>query len=165
MFLPGIEVATKEDLNQVSWDFILFMAGCLAIGNVGGEIGIGQIVANFLLPFLEGKGIVFFVVAVFIVGVLANLAMTPFAMMTLLVVPLGALAVQLGHGGLPFIYTMVQALDGIIFPYETTFFLIAFSFGLLKMNDFVKVFGLKVVLTAVYLGAIAVPYWNLIGLI
>ena len=50
-------------------------------------------------------------------------------------------------------------------PYEYASYLIYFSFGLIYLKDFIKLFTVKTILNAIFMVVILIPYWHLIGLI
>ena len=43
--------------------------------------------------------------------------------------------------------------------------LVAFTFGGMYLKDFAKLMGVKALIMLVYLAAIGIPYWMLIGLL
>ena len=54
-FLPGIDVATQRgSLDNINVGFIIFIASCMGIGNVGGAGGIGEAISTYITPFLTG---------------------------------------------------------------------------------------------------------------
>lgn len=54
-FLPGIDVATQRgSLDNINVGFIIFIASCMGIGNVGGAVGIGEAISTYITPFLTG---------------------------------------------------------------------------------------------------------------
>lgn len=50
-------------------------------------------------------------------------------------------------------------------PYEYALYMICFSYGLIHIKNFIKAFGIKMILNLVYIFVVAVPYWMLIGLL
>lgn len=165
LMLPGFRIAKAEDVSNVSWNLILFVVGCLAIGNVGGTLGIGGIIANIALPLFDGQGPVVFVLLCYAIGAVANLLMTPLAFMSTLTVPFSQIAIDLGYSCYPVVWAFSQASAAVVFPYETTMTLIMFSFGMCQMKEFTKVFGAKMILTAIWTAVIAVPYWMFLGIL
>lgn len=165
LFFPGFNIADKEDLQGVPWNLMLFLTGCLAIGNVGGELGIGQIISDIALPYLQGQGPLVFTLLCFFIGVVANFAMTPSAFITVLTVPICSIALSLGYSCYPVIFAFTQASDALIFPYEQTTMLVCFGFGMILFKDFMRVFGQKMLFTTIYLACIGVPYWLFLGII
>lgn len=53
--MPGIGVGTKEDLLKVNYGFVIFLAACYSIGNVAGDLGMGKLLSDAMIPYLTGK--------------------------------------------------------------------------------------------------------------
>ena len=63
------------------------------------------------------------------------------------------------------IYDVIQlGCDQILFPYEYALYMLYFSFGFIKMQDFIKYFGAKMVLATLVLAFVMVPFWKITGL-
>ena len=165
LFLPGINVANKEDIASIPLHMILFVGACLCIGNVAVNLGIGQILAAILMPVIANLGGTAFVAITFVLTAIMNLLLTPFALMAVLPLPLATMADQLNINVLPVIYSMLQGLDAVFLPHESGTWLIAYSFGMMSMKDFVKLSVVKVFITFAVLLFVAVPVWKVLGLL
>lgn len=164
-FIPGINVGKPVDISKINFTMAIFTTACLSIGHVANSLGIGQIIANAVLPLLQGKSVFFVIGAVWLVCVVAKIFLTPLATYATLTVPLTQIALSLGISPLVIYYTMNLSTTEILFPYQWALVLIFMGYNLTSGKDFTKIWGTKMVLSFVFVLAIAVPYWMLIGLI
>ncbi len=165
MALPGIRCATDEDIKKLNYGLIFFVAACMAIGSVAGSLGVGQIMVNFFLPYLNGAGYYTFFLIEFFTFFLCNFVMTPLAMAAGFTVPFASLAVEMGINPMAVYYFMIHSYDQIVMPYEYALYLIFFAFGMIHMKDFMKIMGIKCIVAFVVLFAILLPFWNFMGFI
>ena len=165
MYLPGLSLANDDDLRTLNFPFVIFVAGCIGIGSVASAIGIGDIVSDLMLPLLANMGTTGILMSVWFLCVALNLLMTPLAIWSLVAAPLASVALALGIDPSVFLYTIFQGTDQIFMPYEYASYLIYFSFGLIYLKDFIKLFTVKTILNAIFMVVILIPYWHLIGLI
>ena len=164
-FIPGINVGKPVDISKINFTIAIFTTACLSIGHVANSLGIGQIIANAVLPLLQGKSVFFVIGAVWLVCVVAKIFLTPLATYATLTVPLTQIALSLGISPLVIYYTMNLSTTEILFPYQWALVLIFMGYNLTSGKDFTRIWGTKMVLSFVFVLAIAVPYWMLIGLI
>ncbi len=94
-----------------------------------------------------------------------NFLLTPYAEMATLTVPIVQITTDMGINPYPVILAFYQGLDQVVMPYESFPYLYLFSFGIVAMKDFMKFFGIKLVLNLIYILCLAVPYWMVIGLL
>lgn len=164
-FIPGINVGKPVDISKINFTMAIFTTACLSIGHVANSLGIGQIIANAVLPLLQGKSVFFVIGAVWLVCVVAKIFLTPLATYATLTVPLTQIALSLGISPLVIYYTINLSTTEILFPYQWALVLIFMGYNLTSGKDFTRIWGTKMVLSFVFVLAIAVPYWMLIGLI
>lgn len=164
-FIPGINVGKPVDISKINFTMAIFTTACLSIGHVANSLGIGQIIADAVLPLLQGKSVFFVIGAVWLVCVVAKIFLTPLATYATLTVPLTQIALSLGISPLVIYYTMNLSTTEILFPYQWALVLIFMGYNLTSGKDFTRIWGTKMVLSFVFVLAIAVPYWMLIGLI
>lgn len=164
MFFPGIHVATANAIKKVNFSIVFFTAGCFSIGNVASSLGLGQMIADRLLPVISGWGPVGVLALIYLATALLNLVMTPYAIHACMTVPLIAIGLQIGVSPLLVNYMLMHGSDAIILPYEYTPYLVVFGLGMIKMKDFTRYMAVKLVITAGFLFAVVVPYWKLLGL-
>jgi len=166
-FLPGIDVATKQkSLDTINLGFIVFIASCMGIGNVGGAVGIGPAISTYVTPLLQGcpKPVFLFLCVIF--GIIMNILMTPAAMQGMFPGPLAALGMGMGIQNplIPFM-AMFFANDMVFFPYENAYLLVLFGFGVMSMKEFMKYNVIKMGITLVLFWVLVLPWWYLLGLI
>lgn len=166
-FLPGINVATKaKSLDTVNVGFVVFIASCMGIGNVGGAVGIGNAISTYIAPLLSDCPKPVFLFGCVIFGIIMNILMTPSAMQGMFPGPLAALGTGIGisYPLLPFM-AMFFANDMVFFPYENAYLLVLFGFGVMSMKEFMKFNVIKMDITLVLFWVIVLPWWYLFGLI
>lgn len=163
--MPGIDVGTSQNIQEVSWSTIIFFASCLSIGGVCGTVGITAIIGNIAAPILSNFGVIGTLIAVLIFGVLANFAMTPVAMLAAFSGLLYTIAINVGIDPLSLIFTFNMSTDMVILPYEYLTFLVFFAFGGMTMKQFFSFHLAKDVLFILFFIVVMIPYWRLVGLI
>lgn len=164
-FLPGIRVADKTALQKVNFGMVVFVASCMAIGQVGSSLGIGAIVSQTVFPIVSKVPTIFAPLMVLILGIISNIIMTPAAMFSLFPAPLTQLAMDLKMSSpWPMNLPLLYSLDLIFFPYEQALCLIFFGFGAVKMKDFITVNVIKMAIFIVCFMLLVIPWWYLLGL-
>ena len=165
LYFPGMSVGKKEDFGAINLSTLVFVGGCMGIGTVANAVGAGQFIADMLTPILASTGAYGFTLLSYVFGFIINFALTPLAAMTSLSAPLAEVANGLGINPTPVLYSYVLGLDNLLLPYESGMHLVAFSFGGMYLKDFAKLMGIKTIIMLVYIAAIAIPFWMLIGLL
>ena len=165
MYLPGISVGTEADIKKINFPLIFFVTACMAIGGAANVLGLGKLLAETILPYMESASVFSTIGMVWLLCVVANFLMTPLAIWAAFSAPLTTVAHSLGIDPMAFYYAIFQGTDQIIFPYEYILYLVFFSFGLIGIKDFMKIFSLKMALNIVFLLGVLIPYWKLIGLL
>ncbi|MPW26554.1 SLC13 family permease [Alkalibaculum sp. M08DMB] len=164
-YVPGLKIGTVEDMQKINYQMVIFVTGALSIGQAASALGLGTLIANALLPILVGKSPYFVFAAIWVTVVISKFFLTPLAVYATLTVPLTEIALNLNIDPLPVYYAMNVATSEIILPYQWALVLIFTGYGMISTKDFVKLWGMKMALSIIFLLAIAVPYWMLIGLI
>ena len=165
LLLPGINVATSKSIRELNWQNLFFIASCMAIGTVASSMGLGQIIADLAEPYMSGAGLLGFFAIIFLITFALNFLMTPLAIWSLITLPLMQIALDIGMNVRPVAYALVMSSEAILMPYEYVPYLIVFSFGMIKMGDFIKMNALKCVITLIGILCIQIPYWMLIGVL
>lgn len=165
LYLPGINVGTSEDIRNVNYPTVFFIAACMAIGEAATYTGIGEAFSSVVYPLLENTNPFTFLGLLWIIIVCFNFLMTPAAEMATFGVPFAQISMDLGINVYPMMYTFFQGGSNLLFPYEAAMFLVCFGFGMMKMKDFSKIMGIKMVFDFVFLMAAGIPYWMLIGIL
>lgn len=164
-FLPGINLGTDDDLKNINYGLVIFCASCISIGVVANAIGIGQILADTIIPIIENFGVAGYFAMIFLVLFVGNFVMTPLGLYAALTVPLAQIGLTMGVSVLTVSYAIMQLGTEIILPYEWALALLFFSFNIIDLKSFMKLFGVRAVLSFVFLQLVTIPYWRLIGLI
>ncbi|OUO90165.1 hypothetical protein B5F40_08000 [Gordonibacter sp. An230] len=163
LFLPGIAVGDSEDLKKIDYGFIFFIGACMAIGSSTSSLGIGDIIADIAIPALQDCSATLVLFVVYVLCFLLNFIMTPLAIWSAFAVPFVSITNAVGIDPQALFFLMYHATDQVIMPYEYAYYLLFFSFGLIPLKEFVKIMGVKTILNAVFVFAILIPFWNLIG--
>ena len=165
MFFPGLKVADESCIKRVDMGMIFFVVACVAIGAVGGSLGVGSILSSQIAPLLAGKSATISLLSLLAFGTAANFVLTPTAMMTALSGPIAAIAVDIGLNIDAAMYALAHSTDLIFLPYEFVPYLIFFSFGAMSMGDFLKMSALRVGCFFIFYAVILIPYWHLVGVL
>ena len=164
LYLPGFHVATREDIQKIDFGMVFFCVACLSIGLASAYVGVGKMLAEILVPILKPMGATVILAAVFVVGVLLNLLLTPLAVVAGFSEPIVQIAQGLNMSPLAPLYSLYVSMDQVFFPYEYLQYLIFYAFGLIYMKDFIKMMTFKSVLAFLFFVFLMVPWWKVIGL-
>lgn len=163
LFLPGINVGSEKDITDVKWSVFVFAAASVTIGNVAASLGIGQIVANIMIPVVSGLGAKSFLFFSMIFLFLAKFLMTPLSLITTFAGPLAKIASSLGINPQTVYISMITASDSLIFPYQGAMYYIIFAMGMIKMKDWVKLMSIKLGIGYIFYFALLLTYWSATG--
>lgn len=163
-YLPGIDVAEDKDLKSVNMPMIILMTGAMTIGAVSMATGTGAFIGRILTVYLKGSS--FTIVSMsWVIGVIVNFLLTPLAAASALTQPLVETAIENGISPTVILNSYAVGLEQIIFPYEYVLPLMMFSYGVMSLKEFVKIYILKMILSIIFLLVICVPYWGMLGLL
>lgn len=166
LFMPKIGICHVDDVRHINFSFILFVTGFISIGSAATAVGMGEVLSQAITPVIAQADNSFVLYGgVFVLGFIVNIFMTPLAAIASLVVPLTQIASDLNLNILPFLYVFLDGLSELVFPYEIAKFMVFYAYGLFTLKDFMKLFSIKAVLALVFILAVMLPYWHLIGLI
>ena len=161
-YLPGINVAEDKDLKSINMPMIILMTGAMTIGAVSMATGTEVFIGKILTGYLTGSS--FTIVSIsWLIGVVVNFLITPLAAASALTQP--EAAIQNGISPTVILNSYAVGLEQIIFPYEYVLPLMMFSYGVMSLKEFIKIYLLKMVLSIVFLLIICVPYWELLELL
>lgn len=129
-------------------------------------LGVGQLLADLIVPVLDSSNVFLYLLAIAVFCFLLNFVMTPMAVFSSLLVPLTIVTMSLPnfHDVFPLLNAILIGVGNLLLPHATTNSLILYSFGVMPMKDFLKGFGIKAVLSFAWL-FVAVLYWKAIGLL
>lgn len=164
-YLPFVNILKPESFNRLNIVFLVFVAGCMAIGFVGGTVGANKWAVDGLVKMLEGTSSSMSVFFAYIAGVAVNFLLTPFAATAAFTPAIGELGNALNVNPLPLFYSLNFGLDQYLFPYEAVYFLYIFITEKITLRHIVFALAVRMVLTGIFLAAVAIPYWKLIDLL
>lgn len=162
-YLPGIKVCDEQDMKNTNFGMVFFTAACMSIGTVGTALGIGQIVSEIAVPILAGKSVSFVFFFIYILFVALNFVMTPVAIAAAFTMPFAQICANLGINPEAFFLFETVTLDQVFLPYEYVMYLVVFSFGVMKLKDFVQLMTMKFIAATLYIFLLLIPFWRLIG--
>ena len=165
MFIPGINLGNAETIRRMNLSTIFFIAACFGIGIVGAEVGFGDFVTALSVPVLEGHSTLTICLFFMALGTLANLIMTPFAMLGCLVLPFCQIAVTLDINPIAACMILQYTIDMVFLPHEASGNLIMYSYGLWPMRDFIIQNTIKTIINAIVFILIMYPLWNMFDMI
>ena len=164
LYIPAFHVGTTASLEKINVGFVVFIASCMAIGNVGTAVGIGNAISTIATPLLAGLPKPIFLYGCLIFGIFMNILMTPGAMMALFPGPLGIMGEAVGlNSPMTAAVAMYLSNELIFLPYENSYALIMYGFGTMTLKDFLQFNLIKMGLFLILFGIIFLPYWYLIG--
>jgi di/tricarboxylate transporter len=164
-FVPKLQILEDKDFASIAFPVIFFVSGSLSIGFVAGHVGVGKWLSTQMLPVASAMdGVVGLSVVSYFFAVILNFILTPLAAQALMTVPLTELAVSMNLQPYPLIYGFLYGADQYIFAYEFALLLFFCSTGHLRMQHVMKLLVIRMVLGAIFLVIIALPYWKLIGI-
>ncbi|MEG6522940.1 SLC13 family permease [Desulfotomaculum sp. 1211_IL3151] len=165
LYLPGFNVGIDDDVKKIDFSMVFFCVACLSIGITSGHLGIGKILAAAIVPILEPLSSSMVLGAIYLVGVILNFLLTPFAILAGFSEPIAQIAAGLNMNPMGALYALYVGLDQIAFPYEYLTYLIFYAFGLIKMVDFIKIMTTKMVLASLLVFFILIPWWKVLGIV
>lgn len=165
MFLPGIELGNFETIQKTNLGNIFFIGACFGIGIVGAAVGFGDFVTSLSVPILAGKSKLVVCLFFMATGVIANLVMTPFAMLGCLILPFCQIAIELGINPIAACMILLYTIDMVFLPHEASGNLIMYSYGLWPMKDFIIQNTIKTAINAIMFIVVIYPIWNLFDMI
>lgn len=148
----------KEEKKGVLICFLLFIG---LITQPWHKIEVAWVFA--FMPMLEGRSVTFVLVFMWLLCMLVNFILTPLAIGATFAVPLTQIALSLGINPEVMWLTICHGYDQILLPYEYPLYMLFFSFNLVYLKEFVKLFGVKIIVNLIFFVCILLPYWNLIG--
>lgn len=163
-FLPGIEIGNEKDFAKVSWGGIFFVAACMTIGTAGAAAGFGKFISTVTFPLLQNVSNKMFLSLTYFLSVGLNFIMTPAAVMSVLGEPLAQICQTLGFNAYSMCYVVFFGISQLLFSYEVTVYMVAFSFGLMDTKEFAIPMFVKFLIQTVFLLTVGFLFWGTIGL-
>lgn len=165
LFLPFVNVGRSEDITNLGamLPVVSITYAFMSIGAVGTACGFGAVISSAVTPFMSQFGEVGSVYAVLILSTLSNFILTPAAMLVLLSAPVVQFCTDLGYSFMPHINAIYLAEHAIFHPYEWPSYMTIFAFGMLGINDFVKMCTVKCLTYLAFISVVMIPLWYLTG--
>lgn len=164
-FIPGIGIATEDDLKQVNYMMVFFVAQTMSIGAVATQLGLPKLVTDAMLPMLAGTNNYVFLLLVMAFGIIVNFLMTPLAGITAFGATIIELANSLGLSAPGAAFSFVWGVEQLILPYEWVMFLILFSYNMFDMKKAIAWSATRMAVAGAAMAAVILPYWMLIGFV
>lgn len=164
-YLPWMGILKPETFSNLNIVFLVFVTGCMAIGFVGGSVGANKWAVASVVPMLEGWGTTMSILGSYVAGVVINFLLTPLAATAAFTPAFGELGAAMNVNPLPLFYAFNFGLDQYLFPYEAVYFLYIFITERVQLRHIVVALAIRMVLVALFVVLVAVPYWNCIGLV
>ena len=163
-YLPWIGLASFENVRKLNVGFLVFIVACLGMGSVAVHLGAAKWFASLVVPLIDGLSPIWLVLSSYLSAVAVNFMLTPLAAVSALSLPWAEIAQHVNMNPLPMLYSFLYGLDQYIFPYEYALYMYIFSTGYITPKHMFKGLGLRILIVAVILMLLQVPYWKLIGL-
>lgn len=166
-FMPFVGLADSTTIKKLlpKLDIIFFIVGCLSIGIVGKSLGVTDLITTILTPVFAKLSRTEVLFAIMGVGAVANLLLTPLALVTSFCTPIVQIANDLGMSLTAPLLSLYYTVDFLFLPHEVPAYLYIFAFGVMKMTDFIKLHVLKNIMFLIFFGLVMLPWWHLWGLI
>lgn len=165
MFLPGLELGNAETIKRTNLASIFFIGACLGIGIVGAKVGFGNFLTKLSVPLLQGYGKLAICLFFLAIGIVANILMTPFAMLSCLVIPFLQIASTLGVNPMGASFILQYATDLVFFPHEAAGLMIMYSYGMWPMKDFIIQNTVKTTINVAFFICLMYPVMSYFGMI
>lgn len=164
-YLPYVNIGTNNDIKNINYSSIFFIVACLGIGTVAQSINVASSLSVIISPWLNGVSEKIFMSIVYAIAVFANFFMTPLAEIATFGAPIAQICQSLGFNLNTMISSFFHGTQQLLFPYETAVYLVAFSMGVMKLNDFTLIMGIKMILNTLFLVTVGFAYWTFIGIL
>lgn len=163
-YLPGFGVLKPESIENLQVMFLIFVAGCMAIGFVGGAVGFNTWAVHKIIPFMQDWGQTMSIMMAYVSGIVVNFLLTPFAATAAFTPALGELGQAMHVNPLPLFYAFQYGVDQYVLPYEAVYFLYIFVTNRVSLWHIAGALIIRAILCGLMLALIAIPYWGIIGI-
>lgn len=164
-FFPGFRLAGEEEVKKVPYTMIILISSCMSMGTIANSLGIPNALSSYLYsvfhelnPWSAAAGLWTFVAGF-------NVILTPVAIYSAFGETFMMLFQQMGINPHSVMFLSLMGGDAIFLPHEHLFYLVIFSFGLVSMKTFIKLFLIKLPFHLACILLLQIPYWKLIGFI
>lgn len=165
LFFPGIRLAGEEEVHKVPYAMIVLISSCMSMGAIANSLGISGALSSSLLPVFRELGTWPAVAALWSIIAGLNVILTPIAIYSAFGETFMMLFQQIGINPHSIVFLSVMGGDAIFLPHEHMFYLVIFSFGMISMKTFIKLWSIKLPFHLACILLIQLPYWKIIGFI
>ena len=162
--LPFLKMGNSSALSEIRWPLVVFLTACLSIGTIASKVGAGDFIASIFLPLMSKVGQFGSLILMYWVGVIVNFVLTPLAAQGAMFVPLSTIGTSLGLSPNIVLYVFQNGVNQALLPYEIALAMFYYSFGLVSLKQFFKAGLIMLVTNFIWVFAVMVPYWHLIGI-
>ncbi len=162
--LPGFGLLDVKRFNSVSLSPLLFVLGCMTIGSGAQASGVDKVMAQAVIPYMQGSSDLVLTSISYWLGVAVNFLLTPLAALSSMTVPLVEIVRDLGVNPVPVMYAFNYGLDQYLFPYEFAGLLYVYSAGYISMRQLLLVCGARMIVGFGFVLTMCYPYWEFLGL-
>lgn len=163
-YLPGVRILDPDSIGHLEVMFLIFVAGCMAIGFVGGAVGFNAWAVQKLIPLMQDWSQTMSIVMAYLSGVVVNFMLTPLAATAAFTPALGELGQAMHVNPLPLFYAFQYGVDQYVLPYEAVYFLYIFITNRVSLPHIVGALIVRAILCGIILAVLAIPYWKFIGI-
>lgn len=165
LFMPKIQLATEEDVKKIPFTMIVLISSCISMGAIASSLGISNALSDYLLPIFKDMNIWTAISSLW--GIIAglNIFLTPIAIYSAFGETFMLLFQEIGINPHSVLFLSVMGGDAIFLPHEHMFYLVIFSFELISMKTFIKLWAIKLPFHLLCILLLQIPYWLLIGFI
>lgn len=165
LFMPCVNVGTKQDLKDVHYSVLFFIVACMSIGSAGSAVGFERYVSEAIVPLMQNVGQTSFLFATYMTGLVLNFLMTPLAVLASFGLPFAQICADLGFSLESMFYIFYQGTAQLWLPYETAVYLVAYSLGYIRMKDFFLIMTIKFAVNVLVLATAGIVWWKIMGLL
>lgn len=156
---PQLHIVKPQPVIQkTNFSNIFFVTACMSIGTVAGELNISTLFSNAFVPMLENTNNIIIVALIWIFGWFVNLILTPVATLTAFGPIIAQIGADLSINPYGLLYILRSTTDQVILPYEQSAYLIMYSFGMIRLHDFMKFMGFKSILHFIFTLVVYLPF-------
>jgi len=163
--LPGIGPLTTQNLSQINFGMLVYVAGILSLGAVIADTGLGTALSGALLklsgitPGHDVTNLAIMIAIFMVVGLI-----------TTLIGLAGVLAPLAGNfaaaSGLPVLSVLmlnVPVISTMLFPYQNFLIVLGMQYGGISLRDGMRFCLIQAALTILVLFPLAYAWWSFLG--
>ncbi len=158
-FMPGINLLAGRDMATLPLGIVFFIAGCMSIGSAAYAAGIDRIIIESTAEMFQGAPGMGMLLEAFLAGAGMSLGFTTLPAVSTMTPALTQSALAAGPHGHALLYAFLYGADQYLLPYVFAPALYFYAYGYMNFKHYLGYQGLKLVLSAIILIAVAMPWW------